>query len=223
VLRTVHKRARYTDVGASHDQRAHASELSSRGKPLSGLIGTGLSDVPRPTGLIGQPGRKRLKLLSAWVSSGEVAATGKGGEVGDRHTVQGVLPRLVLLVLLALGVGAMHTLGHPAEEQGHASAAAMHVMSESGSHDATTAIMGPHAAPASTPDGPTGPAGHLDPLTMCIAVLLAVTVLVSSIAWKWARWIVGDEPTGAAPGHPLPSHDPPRYSLTLSRLAVMRI
>ncbi|MEU0248512.1 hypothetical protein ABZ192_30165 [Streptomyces sp. NPDC006235] len=105
--------------------------------------------------------------------------------MSGRLRAGGAVGHLLLVVLLTLGVFAMHTMGHPEGSSGHGMSAA--VSAAAGvHHDATapnamapnaTALAGPEvsdgrgtvAAAATSPvhEPPTG----MDPMSVCLAVL----------------------------------------------------
>ncbi|MGW5881988.1 DUF6153 family protein [Streptomyces koyangensis] len=141
-------------------------------------------------------------------------------------TVAGRAGRLLLLAALLLGVLTMHTLGHPAGEHGNAHGAA---------HGAGTVAAAPaatmgsgaaeHHSPTGTPDS-SDPLPGTDPLSVCLAVLAALTLglLLRAGALLWR----GASPGSAARvlltgrrGAQWPIAPPTR--LTLARLSVLRI
>ncbi|MFE6338215.1 DUF6153 family protein [Streptomyces sp. NPDC057798] len=122
----------------------------------------------------------------------------------------GALGQLLLVVVLALGVFVMHTLGHP-EDPSHA-----------GSHaSAHAAAMDHPAAPG--PDGSSThePAVPMDPMSLCVAVLFGALVLaaLSKAASARARDVAARLLAQvAAVGRPRP---PPRGP-DLTQLSVLR-
>ncbi|MFI1311633.1 DUF6153 family protein [Streptomyces albidoflavus] len=146
-------------------------------------------------------------------------------------TAAGRAGRLLLLAALLLGVLTMHTLGHPAGEHGSAHGAA---------HGAGTVAAAPaaptgsgaaeHHSPAvgadtGTPDS-SDPLPGTDPLSVCLAVLAALTLglllRAGGLLWR------GADPGSAARvlltgrrGAQWPIAPPTR--LTLARLSVLRI
>ncbi|WP_195731112.1 DUF6153 family protein [Streptomyces albidoflavus] len=139
--------------------------------------------------------------------------------------------RLLLLAALLLGVLTMHTLGHPAGDHGSAHDAV---------HGAGTVAAAPAAAtgtaaaehhspgagaPTGTPDS-SDPLPGTDPLSVCLAVLAALTLglllRAGGLLWR------GADPGSAARvlltgrrGAQWPIAPPTR--LALARLSVLRI
>ncbi|MGA4848497.1 DUF6153 family protein [Streptomyces sp. G5(2025)] len=135
--------------------------------------------------------------------------------------------QLLLLAALLLGIVTMHTLGHPSGE--HPSAA-----HTSGGHGAS------HGAASHRSPGPDmvlelksesppqdGAAGMgMDPLSVCLAVLGALTLVL--LLWLLVRaglsrpgGTLARAPTTGRPNAPRPEAPPPR--VPLSRLSVLRI
>ncbi|GAA3807423.1 hypothetical protein FNH04_36955 [Streptomyces phyllanthi] len=104
----------------------------------------------------------------------------------------GALGHLLLVVVLALGVFAMHSVGHPRDASGHSA-------SHTGTPDrAAPAGHGPMDAPAFTvtgshATGPTdSPATHppamaMDMLSLCVAVLFGAWALAALLKSAFAR------------------------------------
>ncbi|MFE6718279.1 DUF6153 family protein [Streptomyces albidoflavus] len=146
-------------------------------------------------------------------------------------TVAGRAGRLLLLAALLLGVLTMHTLGHPAGEHGSAHGAA---------HGAGTVAAAPAApmgsgaaehhspttgAPTGTPDS-SDPLPGTDPLSVCLAVLAALTLglLLRAGGLLWRGAALGSAarvPLTGRRGAQWPIAPPTR--LTLARLSVLRI
>ncbi|WP_188193587.1 DUF6153 family protein [Nonomuraea sp. SYSU D8015] len=121
--------------------------------------------------------------------------------------------RGVLLVVLALGVCGMHTLGHL--DGGHtASPVSTHGMNPP---QQAAVIVG---LPAFAPD--PGMAGF-DPTDVCLAVLTSLMVALVLAAWIRTRRRTGAQ--GRSPASPRwVARPPPRpTSLRLARLSVLRI
>ncbi|MEV1078761.1 hypothetical protein AB0I98_11000 [Streptomyces sp. NPDC050211] len=97
----------------------------------------------------------------------------------------GALGHLLLVVVLALGVFVMHTVGHP-DESSHSSVSAM----DTGSH--TSAAMDPAQADPMQAD-PVQPASAdmplmaMDMASLCVAVLFAAWMLVAMLRSALAR------------------------------------
>ncbi|MEU6109893.1 hypothetical protein ABZ853_15985 [Streptomyces albidoflavus] len=146
-------------------------------------------------------------------------------------TVAGRAGRLLLLAALLLGVLTMHTLGHPTGDHGSAHGAA---------HGAGTVAAAPaapmgsgaaeHHSPAvgastGTPDS-SDPLPGTDPLSVCLAVLAALTLglLLRAGGLLWRGASLGSAArvllTGRR-GAQWPIAPPTR--LALARLSVLRI
>ncbi|MEU0433482.1 DUF6153 family protein [Streptomyces sp. NPDC006290] len=142
----------------------------------------------------------------------------------SRHErVAGAFGHLLLIVVLALGVFVMHTLGHPDGSSGHGTAAASHASRvPSAGHD-------PMGAPASRerghtedcghPSCPHGPAMAMDMMSLCMAVLLGVWVLAALLRTalgrrpdRWADFLA-DAPVSLRPNPPPRGPDPTRLSV----------
>ncbi|MGW8950305.1 DUF6153 family protein [Streptomyces sp. NPDC055709] len=80
--------------------------------------------------------------------------------------------RLLLVVVLALGVFVMHTVGHPGEGSGSGMSSTTHTTTHPMSH---TDVMGPGAGPVTSPvtDAPRHEPGGMamDMTSLCLAVL----------------------------------------------------
>ncbi|MFI5986159.1 DUF6153 family protein [Streptomyces sp. NPDC051555] len=141
--------------------------------------------------------------------------------------------RVLLLAALLLGIVTMHTLGHPDDSPVGQDAATAHTVA----HGAPAPGPGAHAMPAPTvaaPDVPApadeagtqvrGPDGGMamDPMSVCLAVLLAGISLVSVLvlARTGAAATARREARGVrAHGGP----DPPTGRELLARLVVLRV
>lgn len=120
-----------------------------------------------------------------------------------------MLPRLLLLVLLMLGVAAMHTLGHL---DGHDTP-----------QPSVTGMIHAEGAHSPVPDSGSddAPSGASDAASVCLAILAALLALAplglrsASLAGAWLR---------SHPGRrvPRPFRGPPPLSLILTRTVVLR-
>ncbi|MGW7757885.1 DUF6153 family protein [Streptomyces violaceusniger] len=164
---------------------------------------------------------------------------------GRSVRADGVLPRVLLVVVLALGVFVMHTLGHPDGGSGAGgSHSAHHASGEprpapyggdrdgdrdgrtaatgSGSHRAAPAPSGEaEHAPAAPETKPRAPMTGMDMASLCVAVL-GVWVLGALLSAALARR--GGPPlrlpvASAAVARP----DPPSPGPDLTALSVLRI
>ncbi|AEM83639.1 hypothetical protein [Streptomyces violaceusniger] len=162
-------------------------------------------------------------------------ATGRSVRAG------GVLPRLLLVVVLALGVFVMHTLGHPDGGSGAGgSHSAHHASGEprpapdggdrdggtaatgSGSHRATPASSAEAGhAPAAPKTKPRAPMTGMDMASLCVAVL-GVWVLGALLSAALARRSVPPLRLPVA-SVVVARPDPPSHGPDLTALSVLRI
>lgn len=148
----------------------------------------------------------------------------------------GALGHLLLVVVLALGVFVMHSMGHPQEPSHSAMGPASHVTSGSAdmAHDASRTSTVPamdtgrHAPePAAAPeptDAPTthGPAMTMDMLSLCVAVLFGAWVLAALLRSAFARH--RERPAELLAGVAVALWpDPPSREPDLARLSVLRL
>ncbi|MCK7622798.1 DUF6153 family protein [Streptomyces sp. RS10V-4] len=146
-----------------------------------------------------------------------------------RIRAAGAWGHLLLIAVLALGVFAMHTLGHPSgprEMAGPAMGPAAHGTPAAAAAAGTTAHHGSDPAP----DRPTahhgsGPSSHspgagMDMTSLCVAVLGAwvLACLLRLVVRRRADWLVLLR-AGALVLRPNPPPRPP----DLARLSVLRI
>ncbi|MGA6160470.1 hypothetical protein ACPEIC_44940 [Stenotrophomonas sp. NPDC087984] len=140
----------------------------------------------------------------------------RGAKVNTGRSVRadGVLPRFLLVVVLALGVFVMRTLGHP---DGGSGAGGGH-----GSHPAPSAAPAEAGhAPAAPETKPCAPMTGMDMASLCVAAL-GVWVLGALLSAVLAR------PSGPPPRLPVASAvvarpDPPSRAPDLTALSVLRI
>lgn len=128
-------------------------------------------------------------------------------------------PRLLLLLLVLAGIAAMHTIGHPVDA-GHSAM----VHSEVTSHRGTSvADSGDHSAGSLKADDHD----HgvvMNPMNVCVAVLVGGIVLLLGAATFWLRR------SGAPEDHSTPVHrrvgrGPPEFvlfGLAIANLSVLR-
>ncbi|OQD53969.1 hypothetical protein BM536_017705 [Streptomyces phaeoluteigriseus] len=143
----------------------------------------------------------------------------------------GALGHLLLVVLLALGVFAMHGVGHPSES---AHDAGMSTTSSSAMPGAAAPGHMPRSAPHgmavgghATDDKPDSSSTHepamaMDMLSLCVAVLFgacALTALVRSALTRRQEWSAGLLAQVAAVARP----NPPPRGPDLTRLSVLRL
>ncbi|GAA4040242.1 DUF6153 family protein [Streptomyces shaanxiensis] len=142
----------------------------------------------------------------------------------------GALGHLLLVVVLALGVFTMHTLGHP--DTAHDSA--MSTASHATTTDAAASAHTPVSAPADTEAGMgshttdrADPSTHaptmaMDMFSLCLAVLFGAWLLAALLRSAFARheeWLAELLSQIAAVARPNP---PPRRP-DLTRLSVLRL
>ncbi|MFJ8108089.1 DUF6153 family protein [Streptomyces sp. NPDC096132] len=141
----------------------------------------------------------------------------------------GALGHLLLVVALALGVFAMHSMGHP----GESAHATMSTASHSTTTDATASGRTPMSAPADmvvdghATDTPAPSSSHEPPMTMdmlslCVAVLFGAWVLTALVGsalarrQEWPAELLAQVAAAARPNHPPGTPD-------LTRLSVLRL
>lgn len=150
--------------------------------------------------------------------------------VSQRVRTGGAFAHLLLVVVLAVGVFVMHTMGHPADPSSagtamasHPPASATHGSAAGHEPAKSPASMGAGraAGPVHTPSTHTPPMA-MDMASLCVAVLLAATVLAALL-----RAALGRVPDRAAT---LPSRarlpvypNPPPLGPDLTRLSVLRL
>ncbi|MFF5787371.1 DUF6153 family protein [Streptomyces sp. NPDC012693] len=123
---------------------------------------------------------------------------------------EGALAHLLLVVVLALGLFLMHSLGHPEGSGGHGGATATSAHDSHGSHGGESS------------DARHEPGTGTDPTTLCVAVLAGWLLmgLVRAALGRRPHWLVLLL-AGLAPA--LRPHAPPRRPPDLTRLSVLRI
>ncbi|MGW6686700.1 hypothetical protein [Streptomyces sp. NPDC054961] len=150
--------------------------------------------------------------------------------------------RLLLLAGLLLGIVTMHTLGHPTQAHAMQDVPAVHFVPPAGhpGHHAPDAVadlaadsvagfvadrtadLAPDPAPDAAVAGAPGPGTGMDPMSVCLAVLGALTLLFlgAGLAGPGRATPLGG--AARAPGRSGgPEPPPPRELLTL--LAVRRV
>ncbi|MFF1415661.1 hypothetical protein ACFVX6_38820 [Streptomyces sp. NPDC058289] len=153
-------------------------------------------------------------------------------------------PRLLLFAALLLGIAGMHTLGHPTRahamedvpsvrfvpEAGHTPSGAAHGGRPVEAMPDTTApaVAGTAVTPAAaslttaTVEAPRPQHTGMDPMSVCLAVLGALTLLVLGAGLAGPRRTAPLGGAARAPGRSGgPDPPPPRELLTL--LAVLRV
>ncbi|MFD7031090.1 hypothetical protein ACFWAR_23950 [Streptomyces sp. NPDC059917] len=149
--------------------------------------------------------------------------------------------RVLLLAALLLGIVTMHTLGHPDDSPVGQDAATAHAVAHGApapaahavpDHSAPDGVLPAPAAPAPAAPAPADAAGTrvqgpdggmaMDPMSVCLAVLLAGISLASvlALARTGAAATARPEARGVrAHGGP----DPPTGRELLARLVVLRV
>lgn len=97
----------------------------------------------------------------------------------------GALGHLLLVVVLALGVFVMHTVGHP-DESSHASMSAM----DTGAHASAAMVPAQEDMAQSEPAQAASadvPVMAMDMVSLCVAVLFAAWILVALLRSALAR------------------------------------
>ncbi|MFD9358558.1 hypothetical protein [Streptomyces sp. NPDC060031] len=148
-------------------------------------------------------------------------------------------PRPLLLAALLLGIVTMHTLGHPARGHAMEDAPAGHFVARTAAHapdhdggaSGTPAAVADHTAAGALLSGTglglgtgtgTGTGTGMDPMSVCLAVLAALTLLVLGAGLAGPRRAAPLGGAARAPGRSGgPDPPPPRELLT--RLAVLRV
>lgn len=148
----------------------------------------------------------------------------------SRHVrTAGAFGHLLLVVVLALGVFLMHSLGHPQESgsttMSSASHSAVDAMEEDPAH-------GPGAVTPMRTTGKTKSPGHLaspheppmtmDMLSLCVAVLLGAAVLIALVRSAFAGH-PGQLAALLARSHVVARSRPPPRGPDLTRLSVLRL
>ncbi|MER5183210.1 DUF6153 family protein [Streptomyces sp. NPDC002896] len=143
----------------------------------------------------------------------------------------GALGHLLLVVVLAFGVFAMHTLGHPDGSSGHGAATASHASTMDGASEAhDTAVTAAAAEPShamasshsSSGDSADHPAMAMDMLSLCLAVLLSVYVLAALLKAALASrpdWLANLLAQATVAQRP----NPPPRGPDLTQLSVLRL
>lgn len=141
----------------------------------------------------------------------------------------GALGHLLLVVVLALGVFAMHSMGHPHESSGSAVSTASHATTM----DTADAAHEPRTAPtlpgtgSQVTDPADSPATHqpampMDMLSLCVAVLFGAWVLAALLRSALTRHqdrsaeLLAQVVAAVRP-------DPPPRGPDLTRLSVLRL
>ncbi|MFH8255632.1 DUF6153 family protein [Streptomyces roseolus] len=138
---------------------------------------------------------------------------------GER--AEGALAHLLLVVVLALGVFMMHSVGHPeGPATGTSATAAAHAGAPGGGPAAADHGAPDHGAPE--PDDGHAPGSGMDMTTLCVAVLAGwlLTGLVRAALGRRPDWLVL---LLARLAPALAPHAPPRRPPDLARLSVLRI
>lgn len=144
----------------------------------------------------------------------------------------GALGHLLLVVVLALGVFVMHTVGHPTEAHGSGPGQAAHApapMTQPAAGERPAAHGSEDPPPHAAPAGQAGhaastdrPVGAGDMASLCVAVLLAAWVLAALVRSALAR-----DPDGPArlraQVDAVPRPNPPPRGPDLTRLSVLRL
>ncbi|MFK4547146.1 hypothetical protein RKD29_006742 [Streptomyces tendae] len=150
----------------------------------------------------------------------------------SRHArAGGALGHLLLVVVLAFGVLAMHTLGHPDDSSGSGMSTTSHMSAMDGTstaHDPVSPLaltntepVG-HAADPSDASPTHAPGAAMNMLSLCVAVLFSAWMLLTLLKSAFARhreWLARLLAQVAAVLRPNP---PPRCP-DLTQLSVLRL
>ncbi|MEU0042747.1 DUF6153 family protein [Streptomyces werraensis] len=143
----------------------------------------------------------------------------------------GALGHLLLIVVLALGVFAMHSMGHSDDSSGSAMSAASHSSTmemdrAATAHDDSTgdpaSALAAHASDPESASSPHQPPMTMDMLSLCVAVLLAAFVFAALLRTAFARhreWLADLLAQVTAVLRP----DPPPRRPDLTQLSVLRL
>ncbi|MGW3628333.1 DUF6153 family protein [Streptomyces sp. NPDC000880] len=139
----------------------------------------------------------------------------------------GALGHLLLVVVLALGVFTMHTLGHPDTSHDFAMSTASHATTVDAAHTPMSTPADTEAGMGSHTTDPADPSTHqpamaMDMLSLCLAVLFGAWVLAALLRLAFARheeWLAELLAQVAAVLRP----NPPPRGPDLTRLSVLRL
>jgi len=159
-------------------------------------------------------------------------------DASRRLRAGGALVHLLLVVVLALGVFVMHTLGHPEGSSGSGMSDAGHIATAESAHNDVPTPAVEHGSAENNPSsglsahassGIAGPAQSADPHPMmgmdmtalCVAVLgtWAFAALLYAALVGRIDWVAGLVRRAVALARP----DPPPPRTVLSQLSVLRI
>lgn len=140
-------------------------------------------------------------------------------------------PRLLLLAALLLGIVSMHTLGHPTQAHAMDDVPAARFVPAAGhaasgpapGHGTTAAVhaMAPEPAGQAAAEAPRPHTG-MDPMSVCLAVLGALTLLILGAGLAGPRRAAPLGGAARAPGRSR-GPDPPTPRELLTLLAVQRV
>ncbi|GGZ98943.1 DUF6153 family protein [Streptomyces bluensis] len=143
----------------------------------------------------------------------------------------GALGHLLLVVVLAFGVFAMHTMGHPDDSSGSATSTTSHASAMSVASTAHDPMSNPTVTGAETAGRATDPADSssthepgmaMDMISLCVAVLFGAWVLATllrSVFTRHQEWSARLLAQVAAVLRP----NPPPRGPDLTRLSVLRL
>ncbi|MFI1735037.1 hypothetical protein ACH40E_38640 [Streptomyces acidicola] len=152
----------------------------------------------------------------------------------------GALGHLLLVVVLALGVFAMHSMGHPQDSSGSATSTAFHATTMDPAAEAHAPRSAPPAPgtgadrhvtdpadPSHAPTSQTTPTTHqpamaMDMLSLCVAVLFGAWVLAALLRSAFARHRDRPAELLAQVAAAIRPNPPPRRA-DLARLSVLRL
>ncbi|MGW8437873.1 DUF6153 family protein [Nocardiopsis sp. NPDC055879] len=115
--------------------------------------------------------------------------------------------RILLLAALVLGVGAMHTLGHP------------HDGEHGGGQEMTAMVAAPEPGHAAVDTDPP----PMDPTLMCLAIVGLAIALLGVAAVAFHRWPQAPQSAVCLLRRSIRDLSPPPGALSLAQLQVLRI
>ncbi|GAA1459405.1 DUF6153 family protein [Nocardiopsis exhalans] len=141
-----------------------------------------------------------------------------------RSRTGSALTRILLITVLLLGFGSMHTLGH-VQHEAHASTGAH----SSGAHSSGAHSADPHSAGtystgaySAAPESAL-PLPELDPTSVCLTLGAFVAVLLGVAPGAFLRWPSAPADTAGPALFPVRPPFPAPDGPSLSRLQVLRV
>ncbi|MDT0329838.1 DUF6153 family protein [Nocardiopsis lambiniae] len=119
--------------------------------------------------------------------------------------------RILFLAALVLGVGAMHTLGHPHEDE------------HGGGHETVAMAMAMATAPEPAHSAVDTDPPPMDPTLMCLAIMAAAITPLGVAAVVFHRWPEAPQRAVCLLRRSVRTLSPPPGALSLTQLQVFRI